>query len=182
MYNIPKHFSTLFVWNPVITLSLVDLDGSTRGLLSLKEFLHSTLIPLLLWRQLLPWPFCVVGCCILYIYRMYQISSYCIYFCIIQEANALLVAGSTLAFWIHWQTPFCSWAANLRLVQINAHVTWWPCCSIDASSNGSIQLTHMSHDDPAVQLINWSGSMAADRKTKQYYSTHLFATRVSFGT
>ena len=62
-------------------------------------------------------------------------------------ATALLVAGSTLTFWIPWQTPFSStrlysnvvqsarlivwlWAANLRLVPINAHVTWRPRCSI----------------------------------------------------
>jgi len=59
-------------------------------------------------------------------------------------ATALLVAGSTLTFWIPWQTSFAStssyssarlhvdfYAANLRLVPINAHVTWWPRCSID---------------------------------------------------
>ena len=57
-------------------------------------------------------------------------------------ATALLVVGSTLTFWIPWQTSFASTssyssvvqrarllvylqAANLRFVPINAHVTWW---------------------------------------------------------
>jgi len=57
-------------------------------------------------------------------------------------APALLVADSTLTFWI---PPFASPArtdqasfkaraslfANSWLVLINAHVTWWPRCSID---------------------------------------------------
>ena len=54
-------------------------------------------------------------------------------FLLLQVATALLVAGSTLTFWIPWQTPFASTSsyssvvppANLWLVPINAHVTWW---------------------------------------------------------
>jgi len=91
-----------------------------------------------------------------------------------QVATALPVAGSTLTFWIPWQTSFAStssyssivqsarllvqlYAANSWLVLINAHVTWWPRC-----------------------WIEWV--MAAKTKTIHYYIAHNVATRVSFGT
>jgi len=85
----------------------------------------------------------------------------------IQVATALLVAGSTLTFWI---PPFASTSSyssvkvlgcscNCRRLAygslVNAHVTWWPRCSID-----------------------WA--MAAKTTTKRYYSAHNVATRVSF--
>ena len=81
----------------------------------------------------------------------------------VQVATALLVAGSTLTF------PFTSTslyssvvqsAANLRLVPINAHVTWWN----------------------AVQLIKFKQAMVAQTKTKHYYSPHNLAKRASFIT
>ena len=75
---------------------------------------------------------------------------------LVQVATAHLVAGSTLTFWILWQTPFASASsyssivqssrllvqlqeANLHLVPINAHVMWWSRHSIDQvrASHGS---------------------------------------------
>ena len=59
-----------------------------------------------------------------------------------QVATTLLVAGSTLAFWIPWQTSFASTSSYLSVVQ-----------SARRLANGSFQLTHMSRDDHAVELI-----------------------------
>jgi len=84
-------------------------------------------------------------------------------------ATALQVAGSTLTFWIPWQTPFASTSSYSSLYNCR-RLTY-----------GSFQLTHMSRDDHAVQLIKFEWSQAAKTKTKHYYSTHNLATRVSFG-
>ena len=63
-------------------------------------------------------------------------------------ATALLVAGSTLTFWIPWQTslhPPAHTQASLKLLgcSYNCMQLMW----------GSFQLKHMSRDDHAVQLI-----------------------------
>ena len=62
---------------------------------------------------------------------------------LLQVATALLVAGSTLTIWISLfastssyssvvqSARLLAYAVNLRLVPINAHATWCPCCSID---------------------------------------------------
>jgi len=79
-------------------------------------------------------------------------------------ATALLVAGFTLTFWI---PPFAS---------LKALGSSYNCRRL---SYGSFQLTHMSRDDHAVQLIEpWRPK----RTTTRYYSAHNFATRVSFNT
>jgi len=87
-------------------------------------------------------------------------------------ATALLVAGSTLTFWIHWQTPPAGTQASFKALG----------CSYNCRqlTYGSFQLTHMSRDHYAVQLIKFEPAMAAKTKTKHYYSAHNIATRVSF--
>ena len=52
-----------------------------------------------------------------------------------QVATTLLVAGPTLTFWIPWHAFTYSYSNVVQsarlLVPINAHVMWWPRCSID---------------------------------------------------
>ena len=82
-------------------------------------------------------------------------------------ATALLVAGPTLPFWIPWQTQFAftySYSRSFKALGF------------------SFQLSHMSRDDNAVQLIKFERAMAAKTKTKHYYNAHNVATRVRFGT
>ena len=63
-------------------------------------------------------------------------------------ATALLVAGSTLTFWIPWQTSFAPPARAQASFKE-------PSCSYNCRrlTCGSFQLTHMSRDDHTVQLI-----------------------------
>ena len=84
-----------------------------------------------------------------------------------QVATALLVAGSTLTLWRPKFVCTSSYSSvvqsarllvsNLRLIPINAHVTWCPRCSIDRA-------------------------MAVQTKTEHYYSAHNVSTRLSFDT
>ena len=46
-------------------------------------------------------------------------------------------------------------------------------------ANGSFQLTYMSRDGYTLRVER---AMVARRKTKNYYSAHIFVTSVSFGT
>ena len=80
-------------------------------------------------------------------------------------AIVLLVAGSTLTFWI---PPVASTTSYSKV----------PGCSYNYRqlTYGSFQLTHMLRDDHAVELIR---AMAAKMKTKHFYSAHNVATRVS---
>jgi len=54
-------------------------------------------------------------------------------------ATALLVAGSTLTFWIPWQTSFASTSSYSRLFKVYQY-------------NGSFQLMHTSSQDSAVSV------------------------------
>jgi len=86
-------------------------------------------------------------------------------------ATALLVAGSTLTFWIPWQTLFASTMSYSSIIQSARRLAY-----------SSFQLTHMSCDD---MLCNWSshsGSDGGKDEDKHYFSAHNDATRVSFGT
>ena len=66
-----------------------------------------------------------------------------------QVATALLVAGSTLTFWIPWQTPFASTsrahiqASSFRALGCSYNCRWLTC--------GWFHLTHMSSGDHAVR-------------------------------
>ena len=66
-------------------------------------------------------------------------------------ATALLVAGSTLTFWIPWQTQCASTSLYSSVVQSATSLG----CSYNCKrlTCGSFQLTHMSRDDHDVQLI-----------------------------
>jgi len=68
-----------------------------------------------------------------------------------QVATTLLVAGSTLAFWIPWRTPFVSTSSYSSVVQSVLG------CSYNCRrlTCGLFQLTHMSRDD---LVFNWSSS------------------------
>jgi len=74
----------------------------------------------------------------------------------LQVPTALLLSGVTLTLLTLGQTLVCT--ARLQLIPINAHVT---------------------NDNHAVQFER---AMAAKRKTKYYYSSHSFVTRMSFST
>jgi len=66
-------------------------------------------------------------------------------------ATALLVAGSTLTFWIPWQTSFASTSLySGRQSSFKALGYSYNCMRLTC---GSFQLTHMSRDDHAVELI-----------------------------
>jgi len=61
---------------------------------------------------------------------------------VISSGNRTPVAGPTLIFWIPWQTRFSftySYSSVVQsarlLVPINAHIMWWPRCSIDQVSS-----------------------------------------------
>ena len=80
------------------------------------------------------------------IYNFYLLS--------FQVATALLVAGSTLTFWIPWQTSFASTSSYSSVIESLGcsynctcmwltcglfqlmHVTWWPRCTFNWSSHG----------------------------------------------
>jgi len=66
----------------------------------------------------------------------------------LQVATALLVAGSTLTFWIPWQTPFASTSSYSSVVQSASLPD-----NCRRLTHGSFQLMHMSGDDHAVELI-----------------------------
>ena len=66
-------------------------------------------------------------------------------FFFLQVATALLVAGSTLTFWI----PLCASTSSYPSVVQSARLL----CNCRRLTRGSFQLTHMSRDDHAVQLI-----------------------------
>jgi len=84
-------------------------------------------------------------------------------------ATVLLVAGSTLTFWIPWQTPFASTNSyssivqSTRLLECKEKQNGKPhsnpsfkapgCCK--RITYGLFQLTHMSHDDHTVRLIKF---------------------------
>jgi len=70
-----------------------------------------------------------------------------------QVATTLLVAGSTLTFWIPWQTQCASTSSYSSVVQSATSLG----CSYNCKrlTCGSFQLTHMSCDDHAVQLIKF---------------------------
>jgi len=84
-------------------------------------------------------------------------------------ATALLVAGSTLTFWIYLGRLRLHPPAHTQ-ASLKALGCLYNCMRLTC---GSFQLTHMSRDDRA---------MAAKTKTKRYYSTHNVATSVSFNT
>jgi len=64
-----------------------------------------------------------------------------------QVATALLVAGSTLTFWIPWQTSFASTSSYSSVIQSATYS--YNCMQITC---GSFQLMHMSRDDHDVEL------------------------------
>ena len=75
------------------------------------------------------------------LYSLYSILSFTCY----QVATALLVAGSTLTFWI---PPFASTSLYSSVVKALGCY-----CNCRRLAYGSFQLTHMSRDVHAVQLI-----------------------------
>ena len=70
---------------------------------------------------------------------------------IIQVATAILVAGSTLTFWI---PPFASTSSHSRVVKALGCF-----CNCRRLAYGLFQLTHMSRDDT---LFNWSSHGGQD--------------------
>ena len=55
-----------------------------------------------------------------YFFPYYKGRIWCegtLFFHLLQVATALLVAGSTLTFWIPWQTPFTSTSSRSNVVQ-----------------------------------------------------------------
>ena len=77
-------------------------------------------------------------------------------------ATTLLVAGSTLTFWIPSQTPFASTSSYSSVVVQSARLSWPPCRRLNY---GSFQLTHVTWR-PRCSIVQVRASHGSQNKDK----------------